>query len=176
MTSPRALVLLALTAPTSAFLQRLAKLPTPPTATPAQDHCEPFQAEPLHPLLASANVHLVRTLKGAIDHTYAGRDIARFYLLETIARVPYFSYMSCLHLYESFGMRTSVDLMRTHYAEADNELHHLLIMEALGGSDAFAMAFAHDGSAPNLLAPLSLSCASTCDLAMRPRVVTAMLP
>jgi len=25
--------------------------------------------------------------------------------------------------------------MRTHYAEADNELHHLLIMEALGGNE-----------------------------------------
>jgi ubiquinol oxidase len=24
--------------------------------------------------------------------------------------------------------------MRTHYAEADNELHHLLIMEELGGN------------------------------------------
>uniref|UniRef100_A0A7S4BIR9 Alternative oxidase n=2 Tax=Chrysotila carterae TaxID=13221 RepID=A0A7S4BIR9_CHRCT len=26
------------------------------------------------------------------------------------------------------------DRMRTHYTEADNELHHLLIMEALGGN------------------------------------------
>jgi ubiquinol oxidase len=25
--------------------------------------------------------------------------------------------------------------MRTHYAEADNELHHLLIMEELGGNE-----------------------------------------
>ena len=25
--------------------------------------------------------------------------------------------------------------MRTHYAESDNELHHLLIMESLGGND-----------------------------------------
>ena len=25
--------------------------------------------------------------------------------------------------------------MRTHYAEADNELHHLLIMESLGGNE-----------------------------------------
>lgn len=26
--------------------------------------------------------------------------------------------------------------MRTHYAEADNEYHHLLIMEALGGNSS----------------------------------------
>jgi len=31
--------------------------------------------------------------------------------------------------------------MRRHYAEADNELHHLLIMEALGGADRFADRF-----------------------------------
>ena len=31
--------------------------------------------------------------------------------------------------------------MRVHYAEADNELHHLLIMESLGGADEFADRF-----------------------------------
>ena len=31
--------------------------------------------------------------------------------------------------------------MRMHYAEADNELHHLLIMESLGGSANFADRF-----------------------------------
>ena len=39
---------------------------------------------------------------------------------------------------ETFGERDLGDSMRTHYAEADNELHHLLIMESLGGnSNAF---------------------------------------
>lgn len=40
--------------------------------------------------------------------------------------------------------------MRAHYAEADNELHHLLIMESLGGNSsgvdralAQTMAFAY---------------------------------
>jgi hypothetical protein len=59
------------------------------------------------------------------------------------ARVPYFAYLSVLHLRETFGQRTTdgtatgeemSDRMRTHYAEADNELHHLLIMESLGGN------------------------------------------
>ena len=62
------------------------------------------------------------------------RDFARFFVLETVARVPYFAYLSVLHLRETFGERHNGDRMRTHYAEADNELHHLLIMEALGGN------------------------------------------
>jgi ubiquinol oxidase len=64
------------------------------------------------------------------------RDFARFYVLETVARVPYFAYLSVLHLRETFGERYEgmSERMRTHYAEADNELHHLLIMEELGGN------------------------------------------
>jgi len=62
------------------------------------------------------------------------RDFARFYVLETVARIPYFAYLSVLHLRETFGERGLGDKMRTHYAEADNELHHLLIMESLGGN------------------------------------------
>lgn len=49
-------------------------------------------------------------------------------------RVPYFAYLSVLHLRETFGERGLEEKMRTHYAEADNELHHLLIMEYLGGN------------------------------------------
>ena len=66
------------------------------------------------------------------------RDFARFYVLETVARVPYFAYLSVMHLRETFGERspTLSDRMRTHYAEADNELHHLLIMESLGGNSS----------------------------------------
>jgi len=82
--------------------------------------------------------------------TGSKRDFARFYVLETVARVPYFAYLSVLHLRETFGERELGDKMRTHYAEADNELHHLLIMESLGGNDnpidrfiAQTMAFAY---------------------------------
>jgi len=78
------------------------------------------------------------------------RDFARFYVLETVARVPYFAYLSVLHLRETFGERDLGEKMRTHYAEADNELHHLLIMEELGGNEnpvdrflAQSMAFAY---------------------------------
>jgi ubiquinol oxidase len=80
------------------------------------------------------------------------RDFARFYVLETVARVPYFAYLSVMHLRETFGERhdTMSERMRTHYAEADNELHHLLIMESMGGNSnvvdrtlAQAMAFGY---------------------------------
>mmetsp|Transcript_18951 Transcript_18951/g.29617 ORF Transcript_18951/g.29617 Transcript_18951/m.29617 type:complete len:325 (+) Transcript_18951:114-1088(+) len=66
------------------------------------------------------------------------RDFARFYVLETVARVPYFAYLSVMHLRETFGERSEglSERMRTHYAEADNELHHLLIMESLGGNSS----------------------------------------
>ena len=67
-----------------------------------------------------------------------GRDVPRFYVLETLARVPYFAYVSVLHLRETFGHRDDdhVARIRVHFAEADNELHHLLIMESLGGNSS----------------------------------------
>jgi len=95
------------------------------------------EVEPLPENLLEFNKFVINTVKGAIDVIYAGRDFQRFYVLETVARVPYFAYMSVLHLLESFGYRTKADYMRVHYAEADNELHHLLIMESLGGADSF---------------------------------------
>ena len=55
-------------------------------------------------------------------------------MLETVARVPYFAYLSVLHLRESLGARSAAMTaqMNQHYAEADNELHHLLIVEVCG--------------------------------------------
>lgn len=43
------------------------------------------------------------------------RDFARFYVLETVARVPYFAYLSSMHLRETFGERydSMSDRMRT---------------------------------------------------------------
>ncbi len=68
-----------------------------------------------------------------VDVIYGNRSYARFYVLETIARVPYFSYVSVLHLYETLGWWRKADLLKVHFAETWNELHHLLIMESLGG-------------------------------------------
>lgn len=70
----------------------------------------------------------------ALDRLYEGRPIQKFWVLETVARIPYFSYISVLHLYESLGWWRTPQLRHIHSAEEDNELHHLLIMEALGGN------------------------------------------
>jgi ubiquinol oxidase len=70
-----------------------------------------------------------------IDVVYRDRPYPRFYVLETIARVPYFAYLSVLHLYETLGFWRKADWLKLHFAETWNELHHLLIMESLGGSD-----------------------------------------
>jgi len=69
-----------------------------------------------------------------LDVIYEGRPIQRFWFLETVARMPYFAFISMLHLYESLGWwRAGAELRRVHFAEEWNELHHLQIMEALGG-------------------------------------------
>lgn len=69
-----------------------------------------------------------------LDQLYAGRPIQRFWMLETVARVPYFAFISMLHLYESLGWwRAGAELRKVHFAEEWNELHHLQIMESLGG-------------------------------------------
>jgi ubiquinol oxidase len=46
-----------------------------------------------------------------------------------------------LHLYETFGWFRQKEYIKLHFAETWNELHHLLIMESLGGSDRFADRF-----------------------------------
>jgi hypothetical protein len=69
----------------------------------------------------------------ALDRLYDGRPIQKFWVLETVARLPYFSYITVIHLYESLGWWRTPQIRHIHCAEEDNELHHLLIMEALGG-------------------------------------------
>ena len=77
---------------------------------------------------------LVGVLVFVINVLYRNRPYPRFYVLETVARVPYFAYMSVLHLYESLGWWRKADWLKVHFAESWNELHHLLIMESLGGN------------------------------------------
>merc|ERR1712232_1287498 len=70
------------------------------------------------------------------------RSYARFYALENIARMPYFSYLSVLHLYESLGWWRKAEYLKVHFSESWNEQHHLLIMEEMGGSDRWTDRFA----------------------------------
>ena len=46
-----------------------------------------------------------------------------------------------LHLYESLGWWRGPELRKVHIAEEWNELHHLLIMEALGGNTLWSDRF-----------------------------------
>ena len=51
-----------------------------------------------------------------IDFLYRGRDYQRFWVLEEIARAPYFAFLSVLHLRESMGLRgpEHIYLMEEH--------------------------------------------------------------
>jgi hypothetical protein len=44
--------------------------------------------------------------------------LQKFWVLETVARIPYFAYISILHLYESIGFwRAGAELRKIHFAE-----------------------------------------------------------
>lgn len=68
-----------------------------------------------------------------LDLKFEGRPIPRFWVLETVARMPYFAYSSCLHLLATIGWFRSPTLMNMHHAEELNEAYHLAVMESLGG-------------------------------------------
>jgi ubiquinol oxidase len=90
---------------------------------------------------------LVNFLEALLNTFYRQRVYPRFYVLETVARVPYFAYTSVLHLYETMGWWRKSDWLKIHFAESWNELHHLLISESLGGSRYFIDRFiAHAGA------------------------------
>ena len=77
-----------------------------------------------------------------LDVLFNDRPISRFYFLETVARMPYFSYITALHAYETLGWwRRSTEAKRVHFAEEYNEFHHLLIMESLGGDQDWEVRF-----------------------------------
>jgi len=72
----------------------------------------------------------------SIDFLYQGRDYQRFWVLEEIARAPYFAFLSVLHLRESMGLRgpEHIYLMEEHFAQTLNETEHLEYMESRGGN------------------------------------------
>lgn len=68
------------------------------------------------------------------DCMYDNKPIDRFWFLETVARMPYFSYVATLHLYETLGWwEIDGDLKRIHLNEEINEAAHLRVMESIGG-------------------------------------------
>ena len=71
-----------------------------------------------------------------LDFLYQGRDYQRFWVLEEIARAPYFAFLSVLHFRESLGLRgpEHIDLMMQHFEQSVNETSHLEYMESKGGN------------------------------------------
>ena len=51
------------------------------------------------------NTWVLNLTVAIIDFLYQGRDYQRFWVLEEIARAPYFAFLSVLHLRESMGLR-----------------------------------------------------------------------
>ncbi|AGH26941.1 plastoquinol terminal oxidase [Synechococcus phage S-CAM1] len=71
-----------------------------------------------------------------LDFLYKGRDYQRFWVLEEIARAPYFAFLSVLHFRESMGLRgpDHLYLMKQHFDQSLNETEHLEYMESRGGN------------------------------------------
>jgi len=107
----------------------------PPSPPPPPEDVEPPSLDKwVIKLEQSINIFLTDSVIKVIDTLYHDRDYPRFFVLETIARVPYFAFISVLHMYESFGWWRKSDYLKVHFAESWNEMHHLLIMEELGGN------------------------------------------
>ena len=71
-----------------------------------------------------------------LDFLYRDRHFQRFWVLEVIARAPYFAFISVLHFRESLGLRGEehVYLMKEHFYQALNETEHLEEMELREGN------------------------------------------
>jgi len=82
------------------------------------------------------NVVVLEITIAIIDYLYRGRDYQRFWVLEEIARAPYFAFLSVLHFRESMGLRgpEHLYLMKEHFAQSINETEHLEYMESRGGN------------------------------------------
>ena len=82
------------------------------------------------------NGYVLNLTISIIDFLYRGRDFQRFWVLEEIARAPYFAFLSVLHFRESLGLRgpEHLYLMKEHFAQTLNETEHLEYMESRGGN------------------------------------------
>jgi hypothetical protein len=103
--------------------------PTAPDAAQSKELRNPSTrfGDPLSDEVKEFNKGAVGFLKRTIfDTLFAGRDYPRFYALETIARVPYFSYTAALHFYETIGMWRKAKYLKIHFAEGECGPLHIL--------------------------------------------------
>ena len=86
--------------------------------------------------MKTLNTIVLNTSVALLDFLYQGRDYQRFWVLEEIARAPYFAFLSVLHFRESLGLRgpEHIDLMIQHFEQSINETSHLEYMESKGGN------------------------------------------
>ena len=91
------------------------------------------------PLMQNFNKITLDITVTILDFLYKGRDYPRFWVLEEIARAPYFAFLSVLHFRESMGLRgpEHIDLMIQHFEQSINETEHLEYMESRGGNAYF---------------------------------------
>ena len=73
------------------------------------------------------NVTVLNITVAILDFLYRNHDIQRFWVLEVIARAPYFAFLSVLHYKESLGLRTEAHfhLMKEHFYQTVNETETL---------------------------------------------------
>ena len=86
--------------------------------------------------MTDLNTIILNTTVAIIDFLYKDRDFQRFWVLEEIARAPYFAFLSVLHFRESMGLRgpDHIYLMEEHFGQTLNETEHLEYMESRGGN------------------------------------------
>ena len=86
--------------------------------------------------MKTLNKYVLDLTVAILDFLYRGRDYQRFWVLEEIARAPYFAFLSVLHFRESMGLRgpEHLYLMKEHFEQSINETEHLEYMESRGGN------------------------------------------
>ena len=89
--------------------------------------------------MQTLNTFVLDITVAILDFLYQGRDYQRFWVLEEIARAPYFAFLSVLHFRESMGLRgpEHLHLMKQHFEQSINETEHLEYMESRGGNRYF---------------------------------------
>ena len=90
-------------------------------------------------MMQTINRFILDITVAILDFLYQGRDYQRFWVLEEIARAPYFAFLSVLHFRESMGLRgpEHLYLMKQHFEQSVNETEHLEYMESRGGNNYY---------------------------------------
>ncbi len=85
--------------------------------------------------MKNLNSFILNNTVKILDFVYSDRHLQRFWVLEVIARSPYFAFLSVLHFKESLGLKNDITmfLMKEHFYQAINETEHLQEMEKRGG-------------------------------------------